>query len=137
MSDLSSSLQKSEKEQLLQERSELEQNLEEMRQNLCGLCKSVSMESASDQDHLQLLAKLSSPDFPLSSTSFMGKDAESQITIEMVSCSSVCDPSGPPVDTDQLAAPEASTQTEETGSLQSCSVPVSLLSACLDMNNSL
>ncbi|XP_077421918.1 transcription regulator protein BACH1a [Vanacampus margaritifer] len=55
---------KSEKEKLLQERSELEQNLEETRQSLCRLCKSVSAESASDQDHLHFLAKLSAPDFP-------------------------------------------------------------------------
>ncbi|XP_040902994.1 transcription regulator protein BACH1-like isoform X2 [Toxotes jaculatrix] len=74
---------KSEKERLLQERTELEQNLEETRQSLCGLCKSVSIESGSDQDHLQLLAKLSSPDFPISSSSLMGKDEESQITVEM------------------------------------------------------
>lgn len=86
---------------------------------------------------MQVLTKLTSPDLPLSSPSSVGKDAESQITIEMVSCSSVCDPSGSPVDAVQLGAPEASTQTEETGSPQSCPVPASLFSACLDMDNSL
>uniref|UniRef100_A0A3Q3M6P0 BTB domain and CNC homolog 1 n=1 Tax=Mastacembelus armatus TaxID=205130 RepID=A0A3Q3M6P0_9TELE len=74
---------KSEKEQLLQERGVLEKNLEETRQNLFGLCKSVSIESGSDQDHLQPLAKFSAPDFPISSHSLVGKDEESQITIEM------------------------------------------------------
>ncbi|XP_054650508.1 transcription regulator protein BACH1-like [Dunckerocampus dactyliophorus] len=51
---------KSKKEKLLQERAELEQNLEETRQSLCRLCKSV--EFTSDQDHMQFLPKLSAPD---------------------------------------------------------------------------
>lgn len=135
---LSFSLQKSEKGRLLQERSELEQNLEETRQNLCGLCKSVSIESASDQVDMQLLTKLTAPDVPLCSPSSVGKDAESQITIEMVRCcSSVCDPSGSSVDAVPLGTPEASTQTEETGSPHSCPVPASLFSTCLDIDNSL
>ncbi|XP_028274945.1 transcription regulator protein BACH1-like [Parambassis ranga] len=119
---------KSEKERLLQERTELEHNLDEMQQSLCGLCKSVSIEPGSEQDHLQLLAKLSSQDFPISSSIFVEKNDESQITIEMVSCSSECDRSGPPADSVQVAAPQAST--EDAG----CSVPPSLLDACLDMN---
>ncbi|XP_044058340.1 transcription regulator protein BACH1-like [Siniperca chuatsi] len=126
---------KSEKEWLLQEQTELEQNLEETRQSLCGLCKSVSIESGSDQDHLQLLAKLSSPDFPISSPSLVGKDEESQITIKMVSCSSECDPSKPSAGSVQTAAPETGTQTEEAGSPQSCPDPASLLNACLDKNS--
>ena len=122
---LSFTLQKSKKEKLLQEQTELEQNLKDVRQSLCGLPKSVSIESGSDQDHLQLLAKLTSPD--------------SQITIKMVSCSSESDPSGPPVETVQIATPQASTQTEEAESStpQSCPVSSSLLSACLEINNSL
>lgn len=132
---LSFSLQTSEKERLLQEQTELEQNLEETRQSLCGLCKSVSIESGSDQDHLQLLAKLSSPEPPISSSSLVGKDEESQITIEMVSCSSACDPSKLPVGSIKTAAPEPGTQTEESGSQQSFPDPVSLLKDCLDMNN--
>ncbi|XP_034557615.1 transcription regulator protein BACH1-like isoform X2 [Notolabrus celidotus] len=81
---------KNQKERLLQERTELKQNLEDTRQSLCGLCKSVSIESGSDQEHLQILAKLSSPDLPISSPDlpvsspcFAGKDDRSQITIEM------------------------------------------------------
>lgn len=122
---LSFTLQKSKKEKLLQEQTELEQNLEDVRQSLCGLHKSVSIESGSDQDHLQLLAKLTSPD--------------SQITIKMVSCSSESDPSGLPVETVQIATPQASTQTEEAESStpQSCPVSSSLLNACLEINNSL
>lgn len=107
-----------------------------MRQNLCGLCKSVSIGSESDQDHLQLLTKLSSPDLPVSSPSPVGKDAESQITIQMVS-SSVSDPNGTPAEVVQLAAPNISTQTEETSPPQSCPVPTSLFNSCLDMNSSL
>ncbi|KAM9358932.1 transcription regulator protein BACH1-like [Symphorus nematophorus] len=126
---------KNEKERLLQEQSELEQNLEETRQSLCGLCKSVSIETGSDQDHLQLLAKLSSPDLPISSPSLVGKDEESQITIEMVSCSTECDPNKPPAGSVQLAVPEAGTQTEEAGSPQSCTDPASLFNTCLDINN--
>lgn len=128
---LSFSLQKNEKDRLLQEQTELEQNLEETRQSLVGLCKSVSIESGSDQDHLQLLAKLSSPDLPNSSPSFVGKDEESQITIEMVSCSSECDPTKPSAGSVQTAAPEAGTQTEEAGSPD----PGSLINTCLDMYN--
>ncbi|XP_070762334.1 transcription regulator protein BACH1-like [Enoplosus armatus] len=126
---------KSEKERLLQEQTELEQNLEETRQSLCGLCKSVSIESGSDQDHLQLLAKLSSPDFPISSPSLVGKDEESQITIEMVSCSSECDANKLPAGSVQSAAPESSAQTEEAGFPQSFPDPASLLNACLDKKN--
>lgn len=132
---LSFSLQTSEKERLLQEQTELEQNLEETRQSLCGLCKSVSMESGSDQDHLQFLAKLSSPEPPVSSSSPVGKDEESHITIEMVSCSSECELSKLPVGSIKTAAPEPGAQTEEFGSHQSCPDPVSLLKDCLDMNN--
>lgn len=128
---------KSQKERLLQERTELEQNLEETRQSLCELCKSVSIESGSDQDHVQLFAKVSSPDSPISSPSHVGKNEESQITIKMLSCSSECCPSKPPADSVQTATPEAGAQTEEAGSPQSCPSPSSLLNVCLNMNNSL
>ncbi|XP_035011107.2 transcription regulator protein BACH1 [Hippoglossus stenolepis] len=126
---------KSEKELLLQEQTELEQNLEEMHQSLCGLCKTV--ESGSDQDHLQLLAKLSSPDFTIPSPSHLVKDEESHITIEMVSCSAECDPEATPADSVQSTSPEAGAHTKEAGSPQSGPVPASFLNACLDMNSSL
>ncbi|KAK5868914.1 hypothetical protein PBY51_009887 [Eleginops maclovinus] len=128
---------KSQKERLLQERTELQQNLDEARQSLCGLCKSVSLESGSDQDHLQLVAKVSSPGAPVSSPSYLGKVEEFQIPIEMVSCSSECDPSKPPAGSVQTAAPDAGTQTEEAGSPLSCPVPTALLNVCMDINNSL
>lgn len=115
---------KSQKERLLQERTVLEQNLEETRQSLCGLCKSVSIESGSDEDHLQLLTKVSSPDSLISSPSLLGKDEESQITIAMVSCSSEYDSS-------KLASgsvPSAAPETEEAST--------SLLNVCLDIKNS-
>lgn len=126
--------QKSKKEKLLQEKTELEQNLEDVRQSFSGLCKSVSIEPDSEQDHLQLLAKLTSPDFPISCPDLMDNDEESQITIRMVSCSSEPDPRGPAVETIQTATPQASTQTEEA---ESCLVSSSLLNACLEMNNTL
>ncbi|XP_029922338.1 transcription regulator protein BACH1a [Myripristis murdjan] len=126
-----------EKERLMHERTQLEQNLEETRQSLCGLCKSVSIESGPDQDHSQLLAKLSSPDFPISdlltpmsSPGLLGKDQDSQTAMDMVSCPSECNASGPTANSVQT-----NPQTEEGGSPQSC--PVSLLNACLDMNNNL
>uniref|UniRef100_A0A665V035 BZIP domain-containing protein n=2 Tax=Echeneis naucrates TaxID=173247 RepID=A0A665V035_ECHNA len=126
---------KNEKERLLQEQTELKQNLEEARQSLCGLCKSVNIESGSEQDHLTLLAKLSSSDFPMSSPGL--KDEESEITIEMVSCSPECDPDGPQAELVKTVAPEAGTQIEGADSPQSCPFTASLLNTCLDMNNSL
>ncbi|XP_074534998.1 transcription regulator protein BACH1-like [Halichoeres trimaculatus] len=130
---------KSEKEQLLQEHAELEQNLAETRQSLCGLCKSVNIESGSDQEHLQIFTKLSSPDLPIvspdlpiSSPCFVGKDDRSQITIEMVSCSSDCDTSKLPAESAQSAASEAGTQTDPS---QCSPDPTPLLNACLDMSN--
>ncbi|KAE8295104.1 Transcription regulator protein BACH1 [Larimichthys crocea] len=126
---------KSEKERLLQEQTELEQNLEETRQSLCGLCKSVSTEPGCDQDHLQLLAKLSSPDLSISPPSLVDKDEESQMTVEMVSCSSECDPSKLPADLVQTALPQAGTQALEAGSPQSCPDTASQLNACLDIKN--
>ncbi|CAG6000075.1 unnamed protein product [Menidia menidia] len=115
---------KNEKEKLLQERTHLEHNLGEMQQSLRGLCKSVSIDSDPDQDHLQLLAKLSSPDFPVPSPGFEEVKEEPHIRIEMVSSSSECHQSGPPSD---------SAQAEEPG----CPVPPSLLTACLDITNNL
>lgn len=133
---------KSEKDRLLQERTELEQNLEDTRQSLCGLCKSVSIESGSDHEHLQILAKLSAsdlsislPDLPIPSPCLGSKDDGSQITVEMVSCSSECDPNRLPADSSQSAASEADTQTEEAGPPQSSPDPAPLLNACLDMSN--
>lgn len=125
------SQQTSEKERLLQEQSELEQNLEETRQSLCELCRSVSIEPGSDQDHLQLLAKLSSPEPPISSPSLEGKYEESQVTIEMLNCSSECDPRMQPVSSIKAQG----TQMEEFGPQRCSSDPVSLLKDCLDMNN--
>ncbi|KAJ4936039.1 hypothetical protein JOQ06_017563 [Pogonophryne albipinna] len=129
-------IDKSQRERLLQERTELQQNLDETRQSLCGLFKIVSLESGSDQDHLQLLTKVSSPDAPVSSPSYLGKVEEYQIPIEMVSCSSECDPSKPPAGPEQSAAPDAGTQTEEAGSPHSCPAPTALY-VCMDINNSL
>lgn len=109
----------------------MQENLEEMQQNLCGLYKSVHMECDSDQDHLQRLAKLSSPDFSITCHKFVGKKEESQIAVEMVSSTSECDPSVQASDSIQTG--ELLAKTEEAG----CPVSASVLSACLDMTNSL
>ncbi|XP_024132860.1 transcription regulator protein BACH1 [Oryzias melastigma] len=109
----------SEKERLLQERTELKQNLEEMQQSLCGLCKSVNMESGSDQLHFLS----SSPDFPSSSLSLQEKHRECPIG-KTVSSSSECGggevPSAPRVCSEDPRCPSAS-----------------LLSACMDTTNNL
>lgn len=117
---LFSSPQKSEKERLLQEQTELKQNLEEMQQSICGLCKSA--EFGSDQDQLKILARFSSTDFPISSPSLVP-------TVEMVSLES--GQKGHTVQSVHGTEPQAGT--EDT----SCTVPASFLSACLDMNSSL
>ncbi|KAM4742742.1 transcription regulator protein BACH1-like [Anableps anableps] len=122
---------KSEKEQLLQEQKELKRNLAEIKQNVCGLCKSLNMESGSDQDHLQLLPNLSSPDFPVTSPKLVENNEGSQLAVEMVSSSLECGHTGPPIVSVQTA--ELQSCTEDTG----CPVSAPLLSACLDISNSL
>lgn len=119
---------KNEKEQLLQEQKDLKRNLAEIKQNVCGLCKSVSMESGSDQDHLQLLANLSSPDFSISSANLV-ENKESQL-VEMVISSLQCGQSGLPVTSVQTA--ELQSCTEDSG----CPVSAPLFNACLDTSNS-
>uniref|UniRef100_A0A1A7YGT9 BTB and CNC homology 1, basic leucine zipper transcription factor 1 n=1 Tax=Iconisemion striatum TaxID=60296 RepID=A0A1A7YGT9_9TELE len=102
-----------EKGRLLQERNDLEQNLEEMQQNLCGLCKSVNIESGSEHDHLQLLAKLSSSEFPKSSPTLEKSNEPSQMNPP-----SKCDGSAPPSDSVQTA--ELQVCTEDAG----CPLPL-------------
>ncbi|XP_040027016.2 transcription regulator protein BACH1 [Gasterosteus aculeatus] len=126
---------RNQKERLLHERTDLEHNLAETRQSLCGLCKSVSLQTTgSDQDHLQLLAKVSA-DSPIHSPPVLGAGEESQVLFQMVS-SSACDRSKPPADSAQTAAAATGPQTEEAVPPQSC-LSVSLLDVCLDMDNSL
>ncbi|PWA28024.1 hypothetical protein CCH79_00012120 [Gambusia affinis] len=120
---------KSEKEQLIQEQKELKKNLAEIKQNVCGLCKSVNIEP--DQDHLQLLANLSSSVFPVSSPSLVANNIESQLAVEMVSSSLECGPMEPPLVSVQTAVPPSCT--EDTG----CPISAPSLSSCLDMSNSL
>ncbi|XP_068172740.1 transcription regulator protein BACH1-like isoform X2 [Antennarius striatus] len=108
----------SEKERLLQEQTQLEQNLEETRQSLCRLCKSVSVESGSDQDCLQLLTKLSA-EAATASSRLQGKDKESQIE---------CDMSQQPECSANTELPDSSSQHGYTD-------PVSLINICVGMNN--
>ncbi|KAM4627093.1 transcription regulator protein BACH1-like isoform 1-T2 [Polymixia lowei] len=131
-----------EKERLVHEHSQLEQNLEEMRQSLTGLCKNVKVEAGPEQEHLQLLAKISSTDFPisaflapLSSPGLLGKDKDPEAPADAVSCPSECNPSGQTVNSIRTNLPQSDPETEEGGSTQSCPVPASILNACLDMNN--
>ncbi|KAL6115839.1 bach1 [Pungitius sinensis] len=125
---------RNQKERLLHERTDLEHNLEETRQSLCCLCKSVSLEAGSDQDHLQLLAKVSS-DAPIHSTPILGEDEESHMPFKMVS-SSECDPRKPLADSVQTASAATGPQAEEAVPPQSC-LSVSLLNVCQHMDNSL
>ncbi|KAM3874736.1 transcription regulator protein BACH1-like [Diretmus argenteus] len=117
-----------EKERLLHERAELEQNLEETRESLCSLCKSVNMESGAELDHLQL-SSISALLTPMSSPGLLGKDQDSQTAMDVVSCPSECNPSGPTANSMQ-----SDPQTDVGASPQSCPVPASLLSVCLDIN---
>ncbi|XP_070986794.1 transcription regulator protein BACH1-like isoform X2 [Oncorhynchus clarkii lewisi] len=57
-----------EKKRLLEEQAHLQRNMEEMLQSLTGLCHSVCNEAGvcHEQDQLQLLAKLQSPDVSVS-----------------------------------------------------------------------
>ncbi|XP_011480631.1 transcription regulator protein BACH1 isoform X2 [Oryzias latipes] len=119
----------SEKDRLLLERTELKQNLEEMQQSLCGLCKSVNIELGSDQNHL-----FSSPDFPSSSSSssssLQEKNKQLQIPPKTVSSSSECGGVEVPSDSAPPAAPQVCTEDPRYPS-------ASLLSACMDTTNGL
>lgn len=123
-------LQTSEKEHLLREQTELEQNLEEIRYSLCELCKTVSVETGSGQDHLQLLAQVSQS----TSGSLVEKYQESQLSNVMLGSSALdCSKISTSFNETSVSEPEA--QTEESGSEQSCPDPISLLKDCLDMDN--
>lgn len=59
-------LQQNEKENLLKERNHILSTLGETKQNLTGLCQQVCKEAALSQEQIQILAKYSSSDCPLS-----------------------------------------------------------------------
>ncbi|XP_076001996.1 transcription regulator protein BACH1-like [Genypterus blacodes] len=117
------SVLRNEKERLLHERTQLEHNLEEARQSLCSVCKSVGVESGCAQDHNLILAKLSSPDFAASCT---GKDQDSQMSVDMVSCSSGCNPGNSQTE---------GTSPAQSGLAQSGPVPASDLNDCQDITD--
>eukprot|EP00066_Takifugu_rubripes_P004977 XP_003968721.1 PREDICTED: transcription regulator protein BACH1 [Takifugu rubripes] len=121
----------SEKEHLLREQTELERNLEQIRYSLCEFCKTVSVESASDQDHLQSLTQLSQS---TSSNGLVGKYEATQLS-NVTLDSSACDLSKLPAASNETGVSEAEPQTEESVSEQSCPDPMSLLKDCLDMDN--
>lgn len=60
------SAQQSEKESLLKERDLILSTLGETKQNLTGLCQQVCKEAALSQEQIQILAKYSASDCPLS-----------------------------------------------------------------------
>lgn len=62
----SSPSQQNEKESLLKERDHILSTLGETKQNLTGLCQQVCKEAALSQEQIQILAKYSSSDCPLS-----------------------------------------------------------------------
>lgn len=125
-----SSPQTGEKEHLLREQTELEQNLEEIRYSLCELCKTVSVESGPGQDHLQLLAQVSQS----TSGSLGEKYEEAQLSTVMLG-SSAFDSSKFPTGSYEPSVSEAEPQTHESVSEQRCPDPMSLLKDCLDMDN--
>uniref|UniRef100_A0A3Q2QDY0 BTB and CNC homology 1, basic leucine zipper transcription factor 1 a n=1 Tax=Fundulus heteroclitus TaxID=8078 RepID=A0A3Q2QDY0_FUNHE len=110
---------KNEKEQLLQEQKDLKKNLAEIKRNVCGLCKSINIEPNSDQDHSQLLASLSSPDFTISSPGVVGSNEDSQPPVETASSSLERVQAGPPLL--QTAGPQSCT--EDTGCPVSAPLP--------------
>lgn len=59
-------LQQNEKENLLKERNHILSTLGETKQNLTGLCQQVCKEAALSHEQIQILAKYSSSDCPLS-----------------------------------------------------------------------
>lgn len=61
-----SSAQQSEKESLLKERDHILSTLGETKQNLTGLCQQVCKEAALSPEQIQILAKYSASDCPLS-----------------------------------------------------------------------
>ncbi|XP_034024322.1 transcription regulator protein BACH1-like [Thalassophryne amazonica] len=124
---------RNEKERLLCEQTQLENNLEEARQSLCGLCATLNIDCDSEQDYPQLLAKLSSSYVNMPSAGLLAKNEHSDNAIEMVSCSSECDPLVLPADSIHYAVAHTEEQ-QQVGSPQSCPVPTALLSACLDIN---
>lgn len=63
---MSPMLQQSEKESLLKERDHILSTLGETKQNLTGLCQQVCKEAALSQEQIQILAKYSASDCPLS-----------------------------------------------------------------------
>lgn len=124
-------LQTSEKEHLLREQTELEQNLEQIRYSLCEFYKTVSAESASDQDHLQSLTQLSQS---TSSSSLVDKYEATQLS-NVTLDSSACDLNKLPAASNETGVSETETQTQVSVSEQKCPDPMSLLKDCLDMDN--
>ena len=128
----------------MHEHSHLKQNLEEARQSLSGLCKSVNSEPGDEQqDQFQIFAKISSPVLPalsllipMSSSSLLGKEQDSQTHMGMAACLSECSSSEPSVNSVQVTLPESNPETEERVPAQNC-VPASILNACLDIDDNL
>lgn len=119
------SLQTSEKEHLLREQTELEQNLEEIRYSLCELCKSVSVEPGCDQD--QQVSQ------PTSSGGLVDRYQESQLS-GVTLASTAREPGKPPSGSAESGGSESEPHTEESVSEPSCPDSMSLLKDCLDMD---
>nr|XP_017500976.2 transcription regulator protein BACH1 isoform X1 [Manis javanica]XP_036869145.1 transcription regulator protein BACH1 isoform X1 [Manis javanica]XP_036869146.1 transcription regulator protein BACH1 isoform X1 [Manis javanica]XP_036869147.1 transcription regulator protein BACH1 isoform X1 [Manis javanica] len=83
-----------EKESLLKERDHILSTLGETKQNLTGLCQQVCKEAALSQEQIQILAKYSASDCPLS---FLISDKEKSIPdCELALPSILSSPVGPP-----------------------------------------
>lgn len=115
----------------MREQTELEQNLEEIRYSLCELRKTVSVESGSDQDQMELLSQVSQS---TSSGGLVDKYEEAKLCNVMLG-SSACDSNKLPTGSNETGLSEPEPQTQEYVSEQSCPDPMSLLKDCLDMDN--
>lgn len=99
-----------EKESLLKERDHILSTLGETKQNLTGLCQQVCKEAALSQEQIQILAKYSASDCPLSFLISEKEKSTSDGALVLPSVSSL--PEGPP------AAPPACEQSPHYGSVK-------------------
>lgn len=102
--------QQNEKESLLKERDHILSTLGETKQNLTGLCQQVCKEAALSQEQIQILAKYSASDCPLSFLISEKEKSTSDGALVLPSVSSL--PEGPP------AVPPACEQSPRYGSVK-------------------
>ncbi|XP_057621528.1 transcription regulator protein BACH1 [Chionomys nivalis] len=135
----------SEKESLLKERDLILSTLGETKQNLTGLCQQVCKEAALSQEQIQILAKYSASDCPLSFLiSEKGKSTDGELAFPSVF--SVCDgppPCGPgsskagqePGKESQKTAPTTAAALEQATLLEPCRQSGGISDFCQQMTD--